>query len=124
MNFRHSIAAAKISGPDSAAANEATFTFRFPAADPTFAGHFPTRPLLPGIFQVEIARYAAELVARRPLRLREVIKAKFLRPILPEETLRAELKLAAKPDMLHVRAGFSVLGQLAGETILLLAPES
>ena len=124
MNFQHSIATAKINGPDASSDNEAVFTFRFPATDPTFTGHFPTRPLLPGIFQVEMARYAAALAARRTLGVREVIKAKFLRPILPEETIRVELKWTDKTGMLQVRASFSVLGQPAGETILLLSPES
>jgi 3-hydroxymyristoyl/3-hydroxydecanoyl-(acyl carrier protein) dehydratase len=121
MNFRNSIAAAKVSGPDSASPDAATLTFCFPASDPTFAGHFPTRPLLPGIFQLEMARWAAELFLKQPLSMREVTKAKFLRPIIPNETVRVELKLAEKPDTIQVRASFSVSGQPAGEAILQLA---
>jgi 3-hydroxymyristoyl/3-hydroxydecanoyl-(acyl carrier protein) dehydratase len=124
VNFRHSIATAKISGPDFAPDGAATFTFRFPANNPTFAGHFPTRPLLPGIYQVEMACHCAAMLTQRSLCLREVTKSKFLRPILPEETIRVELKSAEKTGMLQIRASFSVLGQPAGETILLLVPES
>lgn len=118
MNLRDSIAAARVSGPEAGSDGTMIFGFRFPASDPTFAGHFPTRPLLPGIFQIEIARFAAELLLQQPLFLREVTKAKFLRPIIPEETVRVELKLAEKADMMQVRASFSVTGQAAGETIL------
>jgi 3-hydroxyacyl-[acyl-carrier-protein] dehydratase len=121
MNLRDSITAAKISGPDLTPEGAALFTFRFPATDPTFAGHFPTRPLLPGVFQLEITRMAAELTLKQSLAIREITKAKFLRPIIPDETLRVELKLAEKADMIQVRAGFSVTGQAAGEAILLLA---
>jgi 3-hydroxymyristoyl/3-hydroxydecanoyl-(acyl carrier protein) dehydratase len=121
MNFRTTIAAAKMSGPDSVSPDAASFTFCFPASDATFAGHFPTRPLLPGVFQLELARFAAELFLQQPLQLREVTKAKFLRPIIPDETVRLELKLAEKPDTIQVRASFSVTGQPAGEAILQLA---
>ena len=118
MNLRDSIAAARLSGPQLQSDGATLFEFRFPVSDPTFAGHFPTRPLLPGIFQLEIARYAAELARNEPLQTCEIIKAKFLRPIIPDETVRVELKLAEKADMIQVRASFSVTGQAAGETIL------
>ena len=120
MTARDSIHAARVSGPEINADGAALFTFCFPASDPTFAGHFPTRPLLPGVFQLEIARVAAELVLKTPLFIREITKAKFLRPIIPDETVRVELKVAEKADMMQVRASFSVTGQAAGEAILLV----
>lgn len=120
MTFRDSIKAALINGPEKSGEGVWLFTLCFPAGDPTFAGHFPTRPLLPGVFQLEIARMAAELVMGAPLMIREITKAKFLRPIIPDETLRVELKLAEKADMMQVRASFSVTGQAAGEAILLV----
>ena len=118
MNLRDSIAAACLGGPQLQSDGVMVFEFRFPATDPTFAGHFPTRPILPGMFQLEIARFAAELTRNEPLWVREIPKAKFLRPIIPDETVRVELKLAEKADMIQVRASFSVTGQAAGETIL------
>ena len=120
MNMRDSIHAARVSGPEINTDGAALFTFCFPAGDPTFAGHFPTRPLLPGVFQLEIARVAAELVLKTPLAVREITKAKFLRPIIPDETVRVELKVAEKADMMQVRASFSVTGQAAGEAIFLV----
>lgn len=120
MNFRDSIAAARLSAPERPSPDSLVLTFRFPAHDPTFRGHFPTRPLLPGVFQLELARWGAELGLQQPVRLREVTKAKFLRPILPEETIRVELKWAEKPDTIQVRATFSVTGQPAGEALLQL----
>jgi 3-hydroxymyristoyl/3-hydroxydecanoyl-(acyl carrier protein) dehydratase len=94
--------------------------FLFSASDPTFAGHFPTRPILPGIFQLEMARLVAEDAAQRPLQIAEVTKAKFLWPITPEETIRLELKLVEKADAIQARANFIVSGRSAGETILQL----
>lgn len=121
MTLRDSISAAHRSGPETNTDGSVRFEFCFPTNDPTFAGHFPTRPLLPGVYQLEIARFAAELTRQQSLCVREVTKAKFLRPITPAETVRVELKLTDKTDTIQVRATFSVLGQPAGETILQLA---
>jgi 3-hydroxyacyl-[acyl-carrier-protein] dehydratase len=124
MTMRESIRRAHLNGPQSSATDSATFEFCFPADDPTFAGHFPTRPLLPGVFQLEMARFAAELVLNCPLVVREITKAKFLRPIIPTETVRVELKLIEKPDTIQVRALFTVTGQPAGEAIVQVARKS
>ena len=118
--MRDSITAARIGGPNATPDGTATIEFRFAANDPTFIGHFPGRPLLPGVFQLEMARLAAEWVLNAPLSVREVTKAKFLRPILPEETVRLELKLSRKEGIIEARGGFSVNGQPAGEAHLLL----
>lgn len=124
MTMRDSIQRALVGVGQRTADDSARFEFCFPTDDPTFAGHFPTRPLLPGVFQLEIARFAAEAMLGRALTLREVSKAKFLRPIIPAETVRVELKLTGKPDTLQARASFSVLGQPAGEALLQLSPNS
>jgi len=124
MNMRDSITSARLSGPHSTTDGSHIFEFRFPASDPTFAGHFPLRPLLPGVFQPEIARVAAELVLNHTLAVQEITKAKFLRPIIPDETVRVELKLSEKADMIQARASFSVTGQAAGETILQVTRKS
>jgi len=124
MTMRESIERAKISGPQSGAKDSATLEFCFPGDDPTFAGHFPGRPLLPGVFQLEMTRFAAEAVLNCPLAVREITKAKFLLPITPTETVRVELKLTGKPDTIQVRAQFSVTGRPAGEVILQVARSS
>jgi 3-hydroxymyristoyl/3-hydroxydecanoyl-(acyl carrier protein) dehydratase len=118
--MQHSIAAARIGEPQKNADGTTVFEFRFRADDPVFAGHFPNRSLLPGIFQLEMARAAAESVLDCPLAVREISKAKFQRPILPDETVRLELKLSEANGAIQARASFSVKGQAAGETILLL----
>src|SRR5689334_14856597 len=108
MTMQSSIAAARVSGPSSQPDGSVTFEFRFPANDPVFTGHFPGRPILPGVFQLEMARAVAELAHGRPLTVREITKAKFQRPIIPEELVRVDLKLSEKDGSLRARAGFSV----------------
>src|SRR5437870_9940516 len=92
MTLRESIAGARLRGPEPVAGGAAAWEFCFRADDPTFAGHFPGRPLLPGVFQIEMAHLAVEQVLGCALAVREIEKAKFLRPILPGDTVRLELK--------------------------------
>ena len=120
MNMQDSIAAARVSGPLIQGDGTTAFEFRFLADEPVFAGHFPGRPLLPGIFQLEMARLAAECVLKHRLKVREISKAKFLRPILPEELVRLALKLSDEGGTIQARASLSVEGKPAGETILML----
>jgi 3-hydroxymyristoyl/3-hydroxydecanoyl-(acyl carrier protein) dehydratase len=120
MTMRDSIVAARHSGPCHAADGSVAFEFRFAADDPTFAGHFPAHPLLPGVFQLEMTRAAAEWVLNCSLAVREVRKAKFQRPIFPAEIVRLELKLSEAGDSIRAHAGFSVGGQRAGETTMTL----
>lgn len=120
MTMRSSIAGAQISGPLPNPDGTAVLEYRFSPNDPTFAGHFPAHPVLPGVFRLELVRLAAEAVLNCRLAVREICKAKFLRPIVPGETLRVELKLSEQDGAIQARAGFSVGGQPAGETVLRL----
>ena len=120
MTMRDSIHRARLGNFRQEADGTTIHEFRFSAADPTFAGHFPGGPILPGVFQLELARAAAEAELAAPLTVLEIIKAKFQRPILPEETVRLALKVSGAEGTIQVRARFSVAGQPAGETILSL----
>lgn len=121
MNVRDSISAARKAGPVTQPDGAHAFEFNFSPSDPVFAGHFPHRPILPGIFQLEIVRMAAEWVQNRPLAVGEIAKAKFQRPILPGETLKLSLKLAAVENIISARANFICGGQPAGEAYLKLS---
>ena len=120
MTMRDAIAAARISGPTPTADGAMILEFRFRPDDPTFAGHFPARPLVPGIFQIEMTRVAAETALAGACVIREITKAKFLRPIIPEEIVRVELKLSPQTDMLQAQARLSVGGRPAGQVWLQL----
>jgi 3-hydroxyacyl-[acyl-carrier-protein] dehydratase len=120
MTMRDSISAARISGPTAQVDGASLFEFNFKPTDPVFAGHFPNRPILPGIFQLEMVRMAAEWLQNRPFTIQEIAKAKFQRPVLPGETLKLSLKLSAAADVTSARANFSCGGQPAGETLLKL----
>ena len=120
MTMRESIDAARIGEPQPNADGATVFEFRFVPDDPVFAGHFPGRPILPGVFQLEMVHAAAEFVLNCTLSVREIRKAKFQRPILPGETVQLALKLSNQTSTILAQTYFSVIGQPAGEMILLL----
>ena len=62
-----SIAAARVNGPLQQPDGTASLEFKFTATDPFFAGHFPKQPLLPAVFQLEMARLGAEWLLKRRL---------------------------------------------------------
>lgn len=66
--------------------------FRFAAGHPSFAGHFPGRPIVAGVLILEQAANA--LRAWRGAAVRQVIDAKFVAPLLPEEEAVVELSEA------------------------------
>jgi len=122
MSMRDSIGAARMVDPRQNAEGATALEFKFGPEDPTFTGHFPGRPILPGVFQLEMARVAAEFVLKSSLSVQEIRKAKFQRPIFPGETVRLELTITTNDGAVRARADFSVDGQPAGETVLLLCP--
>jgi 3-hydroxyacyl-[acyl-carrier-protein] dehydratase len=120
MTMRDSIDTARKIGPQPQDDGTSLFEFCFAADDAVFAGHFPGRPLLPGVFQLEMARTAAEWTLGCKLGVNEIFRAKFQRPILPGETVRLRLKLSEAAGIIQVTASFSAGGQPAGETRLQL----
>jgi 3-hydroxymyristoyl/3-hydroxydecanoyl-(acyl carrier protein) dehydratase len=54
------------------------------ATHPALPGHFPGQPLVPGVVLLE--QVALALRAWRGQRLARVVEAKFLAPLLPDET--------------------------------------
>jgi len=56
-----------------------------PSDHPAFAGHFPGRPIVPGVVLLDHAQHAIE--AAEGVRMAGVAVAKFLSPVGPGEAL-------------------------------------
>ncbi len=61
----------------------------FDAGHPAFPGHFPGQPLVPGVLMLE--QVALALRAWRGQRLARVLEAKFVAPLLPDESAQLQL---------------------------------
>lgn len=111
------IARCRIEGPESIEGGVA-FEFRFASDEAVFKGHFPQKPILPGVFQIEMARMAAEWAMGKRLAIARVEKSKFSRPIMPDETIRLEIRCESAGETIRAKAKLSVGGERAGETAL------
>lgn len=68
---------------------------RIDANHPALPGHFPGRPIVPGVVLLDGVLQAAEGWLQRPLRVRALPNAKFIAPLLPDETAELQLQLDA-----------------------------
>jgi 3-hydroxyacyl-[acyl-carrier-protein] dehydratase len=74
------------------------------AADhPAYAGHFPGRPILPGVVLLDRAQRALEQACA--LRISGLALAKFLSPVLPGEALELDYEATAAGLRFEIRCG-------------------
>jgi 3-hydroxyacyl-[acyl-carrier-protein] dehydratase len=62
---------------------------------PAFAGHFPGRPIVPGVVLLDHAILFAEQLLGRPVSHWQIGNAKFFSPVGPDETLTFSLQSKA-----------------------------
>jgi 3-hydroxymyristoyl/3-hydroxydecanoyl-(acyl carrier protein) dehydratase len=79
------------------------------AAHPALPGHFPGRPLVPGVVMLE--QVAQALRAWRGQRLARVVEAKFLAPLMPGETAVVRLSAADARVRFEIRRDDSLLAR-------------
>jgi 3-hydroxyacyl-[acyl-carrier-protein] dehydratase len=61
-----------------------------------YKGHFPQQAVVPGVMQLQIIKEILEEALKQGLLIREVIVAKYFRPITPQENLVLNIKIAYK----------------------------
>jgi UDP-3-O-[3-hydroxymyristoyl] N-acetylglucosamine deacetylase/3-hydroxyacyl-[acyl-carrier-protein] dehydratase len=91
-----------------------------------FQGHFPGRPLMPGVLQIEAMAQLAGVLLLRKLEntgklavLAAVEKARLRRPVTPGDQLVIEVTAKrVKPRAASVKATATVAGSLASEAVL------
>ena len=87
------------SGPNSIRAE-----FCFAPTLEFFKGHFPGRPLLPGVMQFEMVRCAVEKHTANRFDIITAKKAKFTGEIRPGETITMDAEISAGDEATHVKA--------------------
>lgn len=70
-----------------------SFAWQVPPAHPAFAGHFPGRPIVPGVVLLDQAILFAEQLRGLPTATWQVGNAKFLSPVGPGEMLSFMLQI-------------------------------
>nr|MDP2191264.1 3-hydroxyacyl-ACP dehydratase [Rhodoferax sp.] len=88
-------------------------SFTIAADHPAFAGHFPGRPMVPGVLLLDAALHAAaqarqppgERTASGPAMRCQIASAKFLSPVQPGETLTISYTRTDKGQTRFVIAG-------------------
>jgi len=86
-------------------------------ADPVFAGHFPAKPILPGVFLIEAVAQTAGVMLGSATQdaaarsgegvalLAAVNRFKFLKPVIPGQNLRIETKKLTELGQMACIAG-------------------
>jgi len=72
--------------------------FCFPKEFTGFKGHFPGRPVLPGVCKVQAVLCMLEASAHRVPRLKEIVSAKFFAPVSFNEEIVFTVRRAAKDN--------------------------
>lgn len=71
-----------------------TTSIRIAANHPALPGHFPGRPLVPGVVLLDRVLLEAERWLQRSVHTSSLPNAKFTAPLLPEQDAELQMKLA------------------------------
>jgi 3-hydroxymyristoyl/3-hydroxydecanoyl-(acyl carrier protein) dehydratase len=78
---------------------------------PALAGHFPGRPIVPGVVLLDCVLREAEHWLGRPLPVRSLTQAKFTAPLLPQEAAQINLQLSGDELRFRVARADTVIAQ-------------
>lgn len=94
--------------------------------EPYFPGHFPHRPVMPGVLQIETMAQAGAICAYEPdkepqdVAIVSVSDAKFRRPVIPGDTLEIHVEITKdRKSLVALRCEAFVDGVKAAEADIL-----
>jgi 3-hydroxyacyl-[acyl-carrier-protein] dehydratase len=61
-----------------------------------FKGHFPGRPVVPGACILQLIKNVLENALNRKLLLTKAIQLKFLKPLIPQNSIQVQLSISFK----------------------------
>ncbi|MGA3171053.1 MAG: hypothetical protein ABSE62_08555 [Chthoniobacteraceae bacterium] len=102
----------------------AVCTKRFAASEGFFRGHFPGRPLVPGVILTEAAAQTAGIAAGQPGRtfyLSAIRQMKFIKPVLPDSVVEfSATKSGEMGGMMQFQVTARVEGEVVAEGVVVL----
>jgi 3-hydroxyacyl-[acyl-carrier-protein] dehydratase len=94
--------------------------------EPFFPGHFPHRPVMPGVLQIEAMAQVAALACADPegprmdVAIAGIDSARFRRPVVPGDTLEITAEvLKDRSQILVIKCEARVRGQVACEATIM-----
>ncbi len=103
---------------------EVNAEFEFSRSQDIFTGHFPDRPILPGIAQIEMVKLILEESLDSGLTVKTIKKTKFSHQIDPGASVHLSIRLTeglwSSDQPFAVRADIKSNGKPAGRVNLLL----
>lgn len=79
-------------GVDESGAN--LYLVKLNAGHPVFQGHFPGRPILPGVLMVQLVQHLVEQHTGTKLHMQQAKKIKFLAAVNPQQGTELSLKVS------------------------------
>jgi 3-hydroxyacyl-[acyl-carrier-protein] dehydratase len=119
---RDDVAQALIRTAPGGTPNALSAEFRLDPALPVFRGHFPGRPLVPGVFEIEMVRLAVERHTGQRYRMARVVRAKFAGEVVPGDLVALTALVAPRDAGLSVSATLRVGDTTKGTVTVLLEP--
>lgn len=103
--------------------SQQTLALPVAAEHPAYAGHFPGRPILPGVVLLDEALHVLAASMNRDTAGARIKSAKFLSPVAPGEPLHLRCETAASGDFrCEILAGEVLAGErLVASAIFALA---
>lgn len=89
-----------------------------------FEGHFPDDPILPGVIQLMLGSLTVEEATGKPLTVNTVSKAKFLKPVSPNETLLVRTNVSDTSNEITAAITIHSGERIASSYVLKFAQES
>ncbi len=74
------------------ARDETSFTIRFDASHPIFAGHFPGHPIVPGACLIQICEELTSLQAGHTAHFKAIRNLKFRQPVTPDKQVTISIQ--------------------------------
>lgn len=96
-------------------------SYLLPVSFAGFEGHFPDNPVVPAVVQILMGLQLAESAAGKALTIVQVLKAKFLQPLRPLETIEV-CCVQEQDDGLRCRIAISSASGVASQFRLVLSP--
>jgi 3-hydroxyacyl-[acyl-carrier-protein] dehydratase len=73
---------------------------------PSLPGHFPGRPIVPGVVLLDLVFGAIQSATETKMRIESIVSTKFLQAVEPDQRLELKIAFAAENEASRVKARF------------------